>query len=184
MGGIRPAEPGYAKVDIHPHLDARLTWAEGALETPFGVVRSRWDRDGSDGTIRVSIPDRVTATVHLPNGALHEVAAGDSTWSTTESARPSRTPYPDLRAARANAAQAPSDEPLSWGRIDPDVTTLGELLDEPTAREVFDRVVPGVADSPMIGMARPVPLNTVLEMAAGSIASEDIRELRAQLSRL
>ncbi|CAM5467896.1 family 78 glycoside hydrolase catalytic domain [Leifsonia shinshuensis] len=184
VAGIRPAEPGYTKVDIRPHLDQRLTWAEGTLETPHGVIRSRWERDGSNVTIRVSIPQGVTGIVHLPNGELREVAAGDRTWSTTESARPSRTPYPDLRAVRVAAAQAPSDEPVSWGRIDPDVTTLGELLDDPAARAVLDRVVPGVADSPMIGMARPVPLNTVLEMAAGSLAPEDIRELRAQLSRL
>ncbi|MFB9747572.1 alpha-L-rhamnosidase [Leifsonia shinshuensis] len=184
VAGIRPAEPGYTKVDIRPHLDERLTWAEGTLETPHGVIRSRWERDGANATIRVGIPQGVTGIVHLPNGELHEVAAGDCTWSTAMPARAPRTPYPDLRAARANAAQAPSDEPLSWGRIDPDVITLGELLDDPASREVFDRVVPGVADSPMIVMARAVPLNTVLKMAAGSIASAEIRELRAQLSRL
>lgn len=184
VAGIRPVEPGYTKVDIRPHIDERLTWAEGTLETPLGVIRSRWEHDGANVTIRVGIPQGVTGIVHLPDGELREVAAGDHTWSTTESARPSRTPYPDVRAARVAAAQAPSDEPVSWGRIDLDVTTLGELLDDPASRAVFDRVVPGVADSPMIGMARPVPLNRVLKMAGGSIASEDIRELRVQLSRL
>ncbi|MBN9633322.1 MAG: hypothetical protein J0I18_22420, partial [Actinobacteria bacterium] len=152
--------------------------------TPHGVIRSRWDRDGANVTIRVSVPEGVTAIVHLPHGELHEVGAGESAWSTTAPARSARTPYADLRAARVSEAQAPSGETLNWGRIDPDVTTLGELLDDPASREVFDRVVPGVADSPMIGMARAVPLNAVLEMAAGSIASEEIRELRAQLSRL
>ncbi|MBO1739497.1 alpha-L-rhamnosidase [Leifsonia sp. TF02-11] len=184
VAGIRPAEPGYPKVDIRPHLDERLTWAEGSLETPHGVIRSRWDRDGGKVTIRVSVPEGVAAIVHLPNGELHEVGAGESAWTATAPARSARTPYADLRAARVSEAQAPSDEPLSWGRIDPDVTTLGELLDDPASREVVDRVVPGVADSPMICMARAVPLNAVLEMAAGSIASEEIRELRAQLSRL
>ncbi|MGN6160804.1 MAG: family 78 glycoside hydrolase catalytic domain [Marmoricola sp.] len=184
VAGIVPAEPGYTRVDIRPHLDDRLTWAEGTLETQYGLISSRWERDGTDVTVLVTIPDGVTAHVQLPGGESEVVTAGDHSWSSSVPRPSPRTPYPDLRASRVPAAHTISDESVSWGRIDPDLTTLGELLDDPESREVFDRIVPGVADSPMIAVARPVPLNTVLQMAAGSIAAEDIRMLRAELSQL
>ncbi|MFB7890596.1 family 78 glycoside hydrolase catalytic domain [Microbacterium sp. NPDC056044] len=184
IAGISPAEPGYTKVDIRPHLDERLTWAEGSLETRHGTVSSRWQREGEKFVLTIEIPDGVTGIVHLADGETHEVTGGRSTWTFAAPASAARTPYPDLRASRDAAPAASPEESLDWGRIDPDVTTLGELLEEPASRRVFDQVMPGVADSPMIAMARPIPLNTVLEMAAGSIPPEHVRELRRRLSKL
>lgn len=43
-------------------------------------------------------------------------------------------------------------------------TTLGEILDDPQAKEVLDKHLPGVADNPMVGMARGMSLNTILSM--------------------
>ncbi|WP_082008177.1 alpha-L-rhamnosidase [Microbacterium mangrovi] len=183
VAGIVPAEPGYTKIDIRPHFDGRLSWAEGSLDTRHGVIRSRWERVGRDVTVSVSIPNGVTGVLHFPNGETRELSAGQSDWTLSLPAGPTRTPYPDLRGERRSVAVA-SDEPVIWGRIDPDVITLGELLDDPASRAVFDRVVPGIADSPMIEMARPVPLNTVLDMAAGSIPPEGLRQLRIQLAEL
>lgn len=184
VAGITPAEPGYTKVDIRPHLDQRLTWAEGTLQTKHGMISNRWERDGDEVTVRVSVPDNVTAIVHLPDAEPQEVSGGDSTWSFAAPGRPARAPYLDRRTPRGATVSASAEESLTWGRIDPQITTLGEILDDPASHDVFDQVVPGVADNPMIVMARPVPLNTVLEMAAGDIPAEDIRELRARLSKL
>lgn len=43
-------------------------------------------------------------------------------------------------------------------------TTLGEILDDPQAKAVLDKHVPGVADNPMIGMVRGMSLNSVLAL--------------------
>lgn len=187
VAGITPAEPGYTKLNIRPHLDQRLTWAEATLDTRHGTISSRWTRDGQNATLTVSIPDGITGTVHLPNGESHEIIANSSTWSFSVPVRRARRPHADVRALNRPTTLASLEEPeehLHWGRIDPDVTTLGELLDDPASREVFDQVAPDVADSPMIAMARPIPLNTFLAVAAESIPSEDIRKLRVRLSEL
>lgn len=54
--GIRPAEPGFAKVIIEPHL-GDLTWAEGTYPTPKGIIRVRHDRQ-PDGSVksRIDLP--------------------------------------------------------------------------------------------------------------------------------
>lgn len=56
--GITPAEPGFTKVRITPHL-GRLAWAEGSYPTPKGPIRVRHEKQ-ADGSIK--------STVHLPDG--------------------------------------------------------------------------------------------------------------------
>ena len=56
--GIEPAEPGFKKVRINPHLGS-LEWAEGSYPTPYGpiTVSHRRTADGS-----------VKSDIHLPKG--------------------------------------------------------------------------------------------------------------------
>ncbi len=43
-------------------------------------------------------------------------------------------------------------------------TTLGTLLDNPQAKGVVDKYLPGVSTNPMVGMIKGVSLNQVLSM--------------------
>jgi len=43
-------------------------------------------------------------------------------------------------------------------------TTLGTLLDDPQAKAVIDRHLPGVAANPMVAMVRGMTLNSLLAM--------------------
>ena len=43
-------------------------------------------------------------------------------------------------------------------------TTLGELLDDPQAKALLDKHVPGVSTNPMVSMAKGMSLNMVLSM--------------------
>ena len=43
-------------------------------------------------------------------------------------------------------------------------TTLGTLLDDPQAKAVLDSYLPGVADNPMVAMAKGMSLNTLLSL--------------------
>jgi hypothetical protein len=43
-------------------------------------------------------------------------------------------------------------------------TTLGEILDNPQAKAILDKQLPGVSANPMIAMARGMSLNMVLAM--------------------
>ncbi len=42
--GVRPAEPGYKKVQIRPCTDT-LSWAGGEVVTPLGIVKVEWKKD-------------------------------------------------------------------------------------------------------------------------------------------
>jgi alpha-L-rhamnosidase len=48
LAGIRPDEgaPGFKQIIIAPQPAGDLAWAEGSLQTPYGPVKSRWDRNG------------------------------------------------------------------------------------------------------------------------------------------
>ena len=56
--GIEPLDIGFRKVRINPHLGG-LSWAEGALPTPYGIIKVRHTKH-ADGTIE--------SKVELPRG--------------------------------------------------------------------------------------------------------------------
>lgn len=49
--GIKPLEPGYRQFTIQPQTDG-LTWARGAVATPFGPIQVRWSKS-SDGAVTI-----------------------------------------------------------------------------------------------------------------------------------
>ncbi|WP_314504808.1 hypothetical protein [uncultured Microbacterium sp.] len=70
------------------------------------------------------------------------------------------------------------------GRFDLDVTTLGQLLDDPQARAIIVEVVPELPGHPMLGMVKGMPANTVLAMAASQFPAEKAAELKKRISAL
>ena len=56
--GIRPLEPGCAKVAVKPNLGG-LDWAEGTYPTPKGLIRVRCEQTESGVKTTVSAPDGV-----------------------------------------------------------------------------------------------------------------------------
>ena len=70
------------------------------------------------------------------------------------------------------------------GRFDLDVTTIGELLDDPQARAVIDEIVPELPDHPMVGMVKGMPANTVLAMAGGRLPADKVAELTTRIGAL
>ncbi|MBD0255026.1 MAG: family 78 glycoside hydrolase catalytic domain [Cytophagales bacterium] len=69
LAGIRPDEgaPGFKRILIAPQPAGDLAWAEGTVETPYGPVKSRWDRKGNGLTLNVTVPANATAQIRLPN---------------------------------------------------------------------------------------------------------------------
>jgi alpha-L-rhamnosidase len=68
LAGIRPdpAHPGFQSFLIQPVVAGDLTFAEGRTESPYGTIRSRWEKDGDRFILEVTIPPNSQATVHLP----------------------------------------------------------------------------------------------------------------------
>jgi alpha-L-rhamnosidase len=77
VAGIDLASPGGRRIRIAPVVTPSLEWAEGSLLSPYGWVRTRWQREG-DGVVRLDleVPVGVTAEVHLPDGRCLTAASG------------------------------------------------------------------------------------------------------------
>lgn len=64
VAGIEPTGPGFASVDITPHLGRLLTRVAADAPTPHGVIH--WSFDARHGRAKLMIPDGVTARVGIP----------------------------------------------------------------------------------------------------------------------
>lgn len=78
--GIRPAEPGYRRVLIHPVPGEGIDWARGALHSAAGRIEASWSTRGGAFRLEVTIPEGVPADIVLPDGATHEVCGGSHTF--------------------------------------------------------------------------------------------------------
>ena len=71
VAGIRPdpAAPGFAHALLCPQPGGSLSWAEGSLQTPYGRLSSRWEREGSAILWETEIHANTAAALVLPAGA-------------------------------------------------------------------------------------------------------------------
>ncbi len=66
-------------------------------------------------------------------------------------------------------------------------TTLGELLDNPQAKAVFDQHLPGVSDNPIVVMARGMTLNVILALpqaAQYGLTKEKAEAMLAEINKV
>ena len=64
--GVAPAEPGFARCRIEPHLGS-LQWAKGVVPTPRGDVRVSWRRNEKGRlTFEIETPAGMPAELVLP----------------------------------------------------------------------------------------------------------------------
>ena len=64
VAGIRPAKPGFASVNITPHLGRLLTRVAADAPTPHGIIN--WSFNARQGRARLVIPNGITARVGIP----------------------------------------------------------------------------------------------------------------------
>ncbi len=66
-------------------------------------------------------------------------------------------------------------------------TPIGTILDDPQAKTVIEKYIPGAYTNPMLGMARGMTINMVLVMpqaAQMGITKEKAEALLAEVNRL
>lgn len=68
LGGILPDEnkPGYKHVFIQPQLVKNLTWVDVSKDTPYGLLKVKWEKTETSFTMDVHIPTGCEATLTLP----------------------------------------------------------------------------------------------------------------------
>lgn len=94
LAGVRTDEaiPGYRHIIIRPQMPDSLQYVRYSHKTPYGKVRSRWEKQGHQITMEVEIPVGSVATVYLPASTPSQV---------TESGQPLDN-APGIRVVRQN----------------------------------------------------------------------------------
>lgn len=69
-------------------------------------------------------------------------------------------------------------------KFDLDVTTIGQLLDDPHARAILDEIVPELATHPMVSMVRGTSANTAIALAGGRVPADTVAQLKERLLAL
>ena len=72
----RGTEPGWKRVRITPLILEKLSWAEGKVPTPHGVISSRWEKNNSGVLITITLPDSVSGVLELSDSLKGELKAG------------------------------------------------------------------------------------------------------------
>jgi para-nitrobenzyl esterase len=84
-------------------------------------------------------------------------------------------------AAPALAQPAAAAKPAVYSSA---ATTIGALLDDPDARAILDKYMPGFSAQPQIDMARPMTLTAVQSYAPDMITPEVLAKIDADLAKL
>ena len=76
--GIKPvaADPAYKTVEIAPHPDKCLGWADASIDSRNGLIRSYWYYKGDTVYYEFDIPAGVSAKVNLPSGKTYTLTGG------------------------------------------------------------------------------------------------------------
>lgn len=74
--GVRPAAPGFEKVEVRPWTPDSLDWAEGVVPTPKGGIAVRWERADGGVTATIEIPEGVTGEFTAPAGETTALKPG------------------------------------------------------------------------------------------------------------
>jgi alpha-L-rhamnosidase len=107
LAGIRPDEgaPGFKRIVIAPQPAGDLAWAEATLQTPYGPVKSRWDRKGSGLTLSVTVPANATAQIRLPNPGRQALTVTENGKSLLKAGQPSGS-VPAIEVTKVDEAGA------------------------------------------------------------------------------
>jgi len=76
VGGIRPAAPGFKRIELDPHGYTEIAWAEAEHDSPYGPIKSHWRNEGGAFTWTITVPANTTATAHVPADAPEHVLEG------------------------------------------------------------------------------------------------------------
>lgn len=85
LAGIRPDPeyPGFKRVIIRPYLPDGLDWVRAEHESPYGMIRSAWQReargDACHYRLEVSLPPNTSGLVFLPKCDLASLRLDDMT---------------------------------------------------------------------------------------------------------
>lgn len=139
--GIRCEEPGYKKIRIQPMLTKGLTEVSASFESVYGMIKSAWSCKNGRITVDVQIPANTTAVICLPEKE-DKISVGSGSYH--------------------YEYETETDLELEKYTME---STLGELVAEEFGRKMFEEMVPGMLDNPMIKFAYGMTISELLMQA-------------------
>lgn len=89
--GVSWASPGclgqaensvaYKKIVIKPEMVGDLTWVKAAYQSPYGEIRSEWEKSSSSIKMNVTIPANTSALIYLPAASAKAISENGKTVS-------------------------------------------------------------------------------------------------------
>jgi hypothetical protein len=84
LGGIRQSETSiaYKEIIIDPEIVGDLTFAKTGFISPYGLIRSEWQRFDEDILFEVEIPHNTSAKIFLPTNNINTIRLNGKVLST------------------------------------------------------------------------------------------------------
>jgi hypothetical protein len=86
--------------------------------------------------------------------------------------------------ALAAPAMAETAAPAPAAKLSTADTTIGDLLDNPAAKAILDKHMPGFSTNPQVEMARGMTLRAIQPMVPDQIKAETLDAIDADLAKL
>ena len=68
LGGIRQVETSvaYKNIIIHPEIVEDISFVDVSFDSPYGTIRSNWEKTDANFNLKIEIPFNTTAKIYLP----------------------------------------------------------------------------------------------------------------------
>lgn len=76
IAGVKPGEKGWQEFTVQPYLPKELLYAEAGVETPYGMIYLKWQKQMGYTDVLLSVPFGTSAHVVLPWNETATVASG------------------------------------------------------------------------------------------------------------
>ncbi|MBL7972838.1 MAG: family 78 glycoside hydrolase catalytic domain [Prolixibacteraceae bacterium] len=78
LGGIGQSKTSvaYKEIVIKPEMVGDLTWVKASYQSPYGEIRSEWEKSGASVRMNITIPPNTTAIVYLPAATGSAITEG------------------------------------------------------------------------------------------------------------
>lgn len=129
LAGIHLLEAGYKKFAVRPMFIKGITHVNAVYESVYGTIKCAWKCENGVIQVDVTVPANTSAEIYLPEKA-GVISVGSGTYH----------------------YQYETETKLEKERFSMD-STLQQILDEPLSVEMFNQMVPGMLDGPMIQFA-------------------------------
>lgn len=66
LAGIKSAAPGFKQIEMHPLVSSPLKFVNATHESPYGTIKSHWQKNGEAFNWAIEVPANSAATVWVP----------------------------------------------------------------------------------------------------------------------